>query len=91
MKSSTPTIHLPERVCTLWGGFAAFMIAFIARLLASGDPASAVFSGCVGCLIGGWLGKLVGNYLETALRPTPIVDDRESADDPASEATPRSP
>ena len=73
----------------LWGGFAAFVIAFVARFLASGDPASAVFSGCVGCLIGGWFGRLAGSYLNTNLRPTPVLDDETEADDAALEAAPR--
>jgi hypothetical protein len=68
----------------LWGGFAAFVIAFVARLLSSGDPASAVFSGCVGCLVGGWLGRLVGSYLNANLKPA-----AQQAEEAAPEASPR--
>jgi hypothetical protein len=75
----------------LWGGFAAFVIAFGARLLASGSPASAVFSGCVGCLLGGWLGRFAGSYLNHNLRPSPASDDAgdEEVDRPSPDAAPR--
>ena len=89
MSRPTPPLILPERVRMLWGGFAAFVIAFGARLLVSGSPASAVFSGCVGCLVGGWLGRLAGSYLNHNLRPTPVADDADEAENAAPDAAPR--
>lgn len=80
MKPATPPFLLPERVCMLWSGFAGFVLAFVARLLASGSPSEAVFSGCVGCLVAGLLGRVAGSYLNHNLRPTPVLDDSEDAD-----------
>ncbi len=68
MKSSPNTFLLPERLCMLWAGFIAFVIAFFARLVVSGSAADAVFSGCLACLVGGWMGRLASHYVNANFR-----------------------
>ena len=87
MKNSSSIVLLPEKICLLWGGFLGFTIAFTARLLASGDPAEALFCGAIGCLLGGWMGKALQSYLNASLKRTSPGDDALDPREPAPTAT----
>lgn len=76
-------IAVPERICALWSGFAAFALAFFGRLAVSGDPASAIFVACVACLIGCWFGKAASSYLNANLNSEPSEMDLDEDETPA--------
>ena len=82
--AKTPsTFQIPERLCALWCGFAAFVIAFVLRLVASGELVSAVFTACVACFVGCWMARLAGAYLNASLRSddSPEPASKEAGDD----------
>lgn len=79
-------LAVPERICALWTGFAAFAVAFFGRLAVSGDPASAILMACIACLLGCWVGKAVSGYLNANLNPDPSEEDLEADETPAEAA-----
>lgn len=77
-----PIYQIPERIGALWCGFAAFVFAFVLRLVASGEVLSALFAACAACLVGAWIGRLVCCYMNSNLLPeeTEPVDDDSSGE-----------
>ncbi|MFP4283683.1 MAG: hypothetical protein ACLFU2_13765, partial [Opitutales bacterium] len=86
-------IAVPERLVALWAGFLAFLLAFFGRLAVSGDPASAIFTACVACLVGCYIGRGVTSYLNSSLEPdfdeTDEIDEPEASPAPASRSASR--
>lgn len=89
MKPSSPAFQLPERLCMLWSGFFAFVVAFIFRLLASGSPAEAVFSASLACLAGGFLGRWASHYVNVNLREHPGQGESDAVPEQAQPADTR--